>query len=408
MIPFDDSISTEQCCIPFTDHVRGPDEFQLVVACSWRSNNIEQQNILVESLAAANLDWENVARLVILHGTIGTFCSVMSGLGWANVPLTIKERFKSLRFQQAAQSLKQAVELGRICNKLLEAGVSVLPLKGVTLSHQLYGDSTVRACGDIDLLVKQEDVERSELFLNKIGYQKGLKFHGFGEKQRQYIIKSFHHHEYLNLDSSSHLELHWRSFLWSDTQMTALWTDSVESEWMNNQIRQLSTVDNMLFLADHGARHGWQSLKWLSDLAMIRQNSSVEMMSLVYARASSFGLQRVMLHTELLLNRLYGLTLSSQASMLLQFDRTIKPLTESTTTRLIATSQSSEQPERINAFRQVALLKQLRPAASIWGLIKQVVILPTDFVEFPLPNYLFWLYIPLRPILWFRRHYLHR
>lgn len=398
-------MSCEQHCIYSQDSSNLPNEFKLVLICSWLSDNIEQQDMQIKSLVTEDIDWENVLRLAVLHGTLGVFCSVMFRSGWPNVSNSIKEHFKRIRIGQAARALKHVAELRSICNEFRKEGIQLIPLKGVLLSFQLYGDSTVRNSVDIDILVKKDDFERAGKLLFDLGYQISPKYSYQSTSHRKHIHELLHHYEFLNPKTSCVVELHWRSYLWSESQISLLWNDSIETAWMGIKVSQLSQVDTVLFLAEHGSRHGWQCLKWLSDLSMLWQKISPNELSRVYERALSFELQRVMLHTELMLERFYGIKLSCQASSILKSNAKVGKLTDFITKRLVATSHKYYSREHIKVFKHIILLRILRPSVSIFTLLKIVAITPDDFVEVSLPKCLFWLYIPLRPILWFKRHF---
>jgi hypothetical protein len=60
----------------------------------------------------------------------------------------------------------------RIRHDLATAGIRALPLKGVVLSRELYGDPGTRQSKDVDLLVAAEQIDRAAEVLRGIGYRK--------------------------------------------------------------------------------------------------------------------------------------------------------------------------------------------------------------------------------------------
>lgn len=381
-------------------------EFRFVAASSWVPQDVEQQSALIDSLSADPLDWDEVTTLVIRHGLAGIFSQVMGRRYWSGVPNVTRMRLRGLRQQQAARALGQFSELTRIGNCFAGAGVEFIPLKGVALSQELYGDPTIRDAGDIDILVRAVDVARAGHLLEDLGYRHALGFHGLGVRQQQHILKSLHHHEYINDSTGIHLELHWRSFLWTEEQVAPLWYESYPSCEFGETVRHLSREDNILFLADHGARHSWQCLKWLSDVAMLLEKQSADKWEALYDRAACFDLQRVLLQTALLLELFYGIVPPAMFRKRLAVDRLFAGLAGYGVTQLLSTREElADQVKRFAGPRNALMVKRLKPSTPLTALVRSVMIKPEDFLEFPLPDSLYWLYLPLRPYFWFRRHY---
>ena len=66
-------------------------------------------------------------------------------------------------------------ELERICAALEEVGIDHIPLKGAVL-REYYPESWMRTSCDIDILVRESDLERAgEVFERTLGYNKGVK-----------------------------------------------------------------------------------------------------------------------------------------------------------------------------------------------------------------------------------------
>jgi hypothetical protein len=386
-------------------------EFRLVAACSWipESVHAERQNHFIDTLSNSKLNWDEVISLVLRHGVVGPFCTVMGKRGWGNVPFEIRERLKSCRTQHAVRALGQVAELTRVGRLYADAGVPLIPLKGVALSQELYGDPCVRSSCDLDILVKLEDVEKAELLLIQAGYRNALGFHTMSERQRHHIINTLHHHEYIHDAKGVHIELHWRSYLWSQEQIDTLWNTCRVSIWLDAGLMRLSAEENILFLADHGARHDWSCLKWLSDVAMLVQNMPDDTWLSLYNRAAFFDLQKVVCQTVTLLEWFYGIEPPQAYRDLSVPNAIVQNLSVHAASHLLASGDEfSSRSNKFLGLRMALLLKQLKPATPLSALLGSVMIIPADFVELPLPDYLFWLYLPLRPYFWFKRHYLKK
>jgi len=384
-------------------------EFRLVAACSWlpESAHAARQSHIIESLTNDDLNWAEVTSLVSRHGVIGQFCTIMGKRGWSRVPGETTDRLKKSRTQQAVRALSQVAELARIGSLFNEAGIAVVPLKGVALSQELYGDPCIRSADDLDILVRPEDVENAEELLLHAGYHHLLGRHQTGIRQKRHMIKSFHHHGYVNDARGVHIELHWKSFLWTKEQAAALWSNGTQSTWLTSGLMKLSREENILFLADHGSRHGWSTLKWLSDVAMLMQSLSGEEWLSLYNRAAFFDLQRVICQTAALLEWFYEIKPPQQLTELCAVDAVVQKQSIYAVSQLLLTAEEiTLLAKRFAGPRLAYRIKLMKPSTPLSELLRSVMIGHADMEEMPLCNALFWLYLPLRPFLWLKRHYL--
>jgi len=384
-------------------------EFRLVAACSWvpQSGQSLRQNQIIASLPLGQLNWDETASLVLRHGVVGQFCTVMGSRGWLNVPLTTIDQLKRIRTQQVVRALGQVAELARVGRLFAEAGIPLIPLKGVALSQELYSDPCIRSSVDLDIMVRPEDVDNAEKLLQQAGYRHAFGLRDMGERQKCHIIRTFHHHIYINDASGVHLELHWKSFLWTKEQTAALWETGIQSTWLDSGLIRLSPEDNILYLADHGSRHGWSCLKWLSDVAMLTAGLSADEWLSLYKRAAVFDLQRVVGQTATLLEWFYGNKSPQYLREVCVSDAVVQKLSAYAASQLLASAEEiALQASRFAGPRLACRIKQLKPSTPLFELISGVIIGQEDFLDLPLANNLFWLYLPLRPFLWLKRHYL--
>ena len=114
------------------------------------------------------------------------------------------------------QEMRQAIQIGAEQDGLLElisiqviealesGGIPSLPLKGPALGRALYGAPGRRPTGDIDLLVRAEDLDRAVEVATRLGYR-GPAWHPPG--RRLPLL----HHRLVHPDPGLPLlELHWR------------------------------------------------------------------------------------------------------------------------------------------------------------------------------------------------------
>ncbi|MGB8332796.1 MAG: nucleotidyltransferase family protein [Polyangiales bacterium] len=76
--------------------------------------------------------------------------------------------------RRAATGLAATALVTDVAQRLAEAGIAVMPVKGALLQHWLYDDPSERPLTDVDLLVRPEDFDRAVAQLETGGYRRAL------------------------------------------------------------------------------------------------------------------------------------------------------------------------------------------------------------------------------------------
>lgn len=88
-----------------------------------------------------------------------------------NIPHDFLAKLKSLYLVNLKINLKLEKELLNIIHYFKENDITIIPLKGPVLARFLYGDLSLRGrSGDLDLLIKKEQLKEAEEALGKIGF----------------------------------------------------------------------------------------------------------------------------------------------------------------------------------------------------------------------------------------------
>ena len=174
---------------------------------------------------------------------------------------------------------------------LEQSDIKPLALKGPALAVAAYGDISLRQFTDLDLLVHEGEVRKAiEIMLNE-GYELGA---GYGvadlERSGTYEIVM------VKRGALTEIDLHWGllpEYFPIALAVEDLWQRSVEVEIEGAAIRTLAPNDQFLYLCAHGAKHGWEALGGICDLAELVRNSSIDWDEL-FSRAERAGARRVL------------------------------------------------------------------------------------------------------------------
>jgi hypothetical protein len=189
--------------------------------------------------------------------------------------------------------------------------------------------------------------------------------------------------------------------------MEILWKNLTMQPWHNLQVPTFSFEYLLLVLCDHGTKHEWLCLKWLSDVAPLFASRDTINWENVLILARQLDLERVLAHSALMVHWIYGIALPELLQKLVAKDQLAPKLCVSSIAALLMNGKEIlEAGKHARGLRIAWQTKKLRPAMSYLAAFRSSVVSPCDWELVKLPPMLFWLYYPLRPFLWFYRHYL--
>jgi hypothetical protein len=392
------------------EYIRLSPEFRLLVAASWiapLAYSGNQASTITSICSGYNIDWEQFIVLVDRHRMpVLVYISLhkyADGLVPAETLKLLKERSTISRIQ----AMQYATELARLLKIFAAHGISVIPLKGALLSQQLFNDPCIRHSKDLDIMVRPEHIDLADQLLKESGYDN--IFPGFNptEKQKTYLYSIVYHFEYKNNTSGLSVELHWRGSLWTALQTQQLWAHSRDETWLGIPVFNPNDIYKLLYLCDHGAGHKWFRLKWLSDIAQLLEQFPDTDFSELLCTAEQLDLKKVLAQSLLLIHWLYGIALPEVFLSLIQDEGRVRYLAESSLKEMLFSEQEIlDAGKRLGSARLAFYLMRLKTNMPKWMILKRIAIIPMDIKTIPLPSCLFFLYILLRPILWFKRYYL--
>ena len=381
-------------------------EFRLLAACSWIApeplEHVQRER--VTSACTDDVPWDRFLRLVNVHGVQSQAYEALRRHE-VSVPREVLGSLREQRVRVSARSLGYAAELVRLTGIFTAEGVDLLPLKGVALSMQLYGDPGMRTSGDLDVMVKPAQCDRAAEILEQEGYR--CELHGtlLTRKQKEHIRENLYHLEFFNEKSGLRLELHWSiGALWLPEHTGLLWSHTVAREWGGRHVRFLDEDFLLLVLCDHGARHRFCCMKWLGDVARLLALRNSPDCSRLLDLAEWLDLKRTLAHTSLLVHWVYGLQLADGLTSLIQTDPVACTLSRKVLDLMRQPAEASAAQRRGGPLLSLQL-QRLRPSIPLHRVLRSAIIAPTDFTYLKLPESLFWLYAPLRPLFWLWRYF---
>ena len=335
------------------------------------------------SLLAGPLDWPQLFECARRCGIFPLLYAALRTLGFPGVPDPVRSEWGKIFRFNAIQNELLAGELARILRSLGDAGIPVMPLKGIALGESLYGDPALRVCADIDVLVPTRNMAEAFHLVLSSGYQTE-----FTQPRLLDLVVCYGKHCVLTRQERLRgytLELH-SGLLWGGRLerelLEAIWSDADRRSFYGVPAFALSAEWEFLYLAVHAAQHAWLSLAWYADLDRLCCRGAIDWKK-VNEKAKWLGWEAAVR--------------SSLAACQSLFETPLDPAFVSappTSPHVPLPSDLQVPSENLFLFR---LLKT--PARKLRYLgIRLLVPTPAECQLLPLPAWLFFLYYPLRPL----------
>jgi len=240
-------------------------EFRLLAKCCAISTSGKARG----SFEAPSLDWDLALSLAGRHRVEGQLAEALLRGGIAGIPELPQEVERALR--QARQTitlreLRLLSGLQAIKERLDDAQIDFVLLKGLHTTSRAYGKLGIRTNHDIDLLVDEKDVQEAAERLSQMGFRKlangedATADFSDATKIKQKDLELY------SADLDITVDLHWRLFANPFLlPVDRIRKTKVEALFGGCSVHVLRPEANIVYLAVHGAHHGWSRLKWLAD-----------------------------------------------------------------------------------------------------------------------------------------------
>lgn len=243
-------------------------EFKFMLLCLRDDIEVDE-----DTITQSGVNWGVFLDMVIHHRVYSIVFLKLKNIcsSSAIIPPEIMNKLQQLFTKNAYKMLQLTREMGVICKRFEENDVPLIVLKGPVLAVTLYGDISRRTSKDLDLFVDVEDINKSMDILLETGYQ--MK----DEKLLNNWLIRTHHLSFVHPVHHVQIELHWRlnPNLRAAPTFMDFWNRRNEISVSNQTYYYLGNEDLLLYLSEHGSRHGWSRLRWLMDIDRLLGNHAI-------------------------------------------------------------------------------------------------------------------------------------
>src|SRR5713226_5781673 len=275
---------------PLSGSARFSSEWSVLLECASPGHDLQRLAGLLGST-----DWDRLLVLAEEHGVTGHLAACLSKLTEDSVPREIRQALIDRQRAQILFSLRLTAELFRLLERFAAEGIGTLVVKGPVLAVRAYGDPAMRSYGDLDLLVRQRDIRRATELMSAAGFVPAVSLGAIdaGKIPGQYLFS--------RPDSKLIVELHNDSTLRYFPRRLPLdefFARQIRVPLDTHEVPALSVEDELVLICIHGAKHFWERLMWIADVAALISRQTRIDWERVADSAKAVGAER-MLHTGL-------------------------------------------------------------------------------------------------------------
>jgi hypothetical protein len=246
-----------------------PSEVQLLfIAASVGSDSDRSNQMLI--LLGKKLNWNVILKNADFNGVSSLLYWQLAKTGLEHVPDDAACQLRNRYLKTVGNNMMMVQSLIHVLELFRAVGINVVPYKGLALAQDIYEDIALRQMCDIDIIVREKDVEGAKKILLNNGYMPTVSMDADEVKRlRKYDCEEcFFCHKYM-----IRIELHWRllppvagkasysEFLWDFVRETTLFGVTVLS---------VTPEMNALIVFMHaGIKHRWSEIKLIADAARI-------------------------------------------------------------------------------------------------------------------------------------------
>lgn len=276
----------------------------------WQDFTPEQQLLLwavrvdathdadLRALLAKGIDWTRIPSLARDHGLLPLLHTRLKSLPDAAVPAETQETLSALYRANAVRNFRLLRDLLQVLTLLKQRGVNAIPVKGLSLALQAYGDVALRYFVDLDLVLPNPaDFYLVYQTLREAGFHTEPEIAARAVARLQRLVSNHHFTR-----GECNLEIHWtmpeREYGFVLDGAT-LWSRVEEMPLQGCTLCSLAREDAFLLHLLHGTKHQWNRLIWIADLAYLCKEPGIDW-TYLFAQAARLRVLRI-LHTTLLL-----------------------------------------------------------------------------------------------------------
>jgi hypothetical protein len=284
-------------------------------------------------LLQSSFNWPDFLELAEKHGLTQLVAKHAKNLDLSLIPPASRVRLQELQRSLTVSTLQLTGELFRVLERFAGSGIDVLLTKGPALSVRCYGHPSMRQYGDLDLIVRESDIRRSTQAMLDLGYEPRVPLSAIDAK------KSAGEYAFRKPGTDVLVEFHTeRTFRYHPRRLPIekLFQRRAVVTIDGRDVPALSVEDELVLICIHGAKHFWERLMWIGDVAALISAKQARDWSRAMTSAGEVGAERILFMGLRLASDVLAAQLPAPLESAIQVDRTVAKLAKQIKNRLDA------------------------------------------------------------------------
>jgi hypothetical protein len=266
-------------------------EVEVLLLCARAELDTPRRERLLE-LLRNGLDYDRLLPMAGSHGLAPLLWWHLSTVAPEAVPPHILGSLKAFFLENTKKMLQWTVTLFDVLDRLEKDDILAIPYKGPALASRIYGNIALRQRGDIDILVDRRDVEGARHTLEMAGFHNAQSI---STASGEFMLRK-RYSEIFVRETGPAVELHWgftRKGFAFPLELEDLRPRLKEGTLGGRSLPVFGTEDLLLILCAHGAKHCWDRLEWITGVAEVVRQETVDWQEAV-SRAMGLKAEKIL------------------------------------------------------------------------------------------------------------------
>lgn len=246
-----------------------------VLLCCARKGMDKAITQKVKEVLNSGLDWTYIIETAQQHGIAPLLYYNLSEIADKRVPEKVVGYLRKLYNGNVARNILVYDALSKVLNAFEHDGIDVIVLKGAALAETIYRDIGLRPFSDVDILVRESDLQSAKKQLPELGYR--LDEEVSPEKYNEEFGCDLYYIGKVNI-----LEIHWdilrktKSDRYTRVEIEKIWERAVPAKIAGVDTFMMSPEDMLLHFCVHLPKHRYNRLIWLCDVLELIEQTDID------------------------------------------------------------------------------------------------------------------------------------
>ena len=247
-----------------------PEMHSLILIARLASGN-EATNVATAKIErlADSTDWGGLSECAARHGMTPFLNRLLASSEFSGAPREMAQAARESISSLVRHNLLATADLIEILSEFEKSDIFAIPIKGPALAWLLYRDLSLREFSDLDLLIDGTDLGKASKVLIAMGYEPELELSPSREK---IFVMTENVLLFTHAATGRLVEIHWElspRYLAPPIDIEVFRSRLTTVEPGSKIIKTMSEEDTLIYLCAHGAKHHWEKLNWVTDVATL-------------------------------------------------------------------------------------------------------------------------------------------